>query len=164
MSKREEGNYPTRDLFIETLVKLGGKYLIKSEVSSEFDIKFKFSECRFMANVTNSSYDIDICFPDWLHVDWDDNDTCAYVTKLVNDLNFGLKSKFFYTIHEEENLIRLHNSISFQLLSNIPNIEEYMSGKLNQLISEQQMFIQEMENLKEQMLLSNTECNQGEAN
>ena len=117
-----------------------------------------------MANTTNDSHDIDIWFPDWLHVDWDDTNTCAYVTKLVNDFNFGLKSKFFYTIHEEENLVRLHNSISFQLLSNIPNIEEYVSGKLNLLISEQQMFIQEMENLKVQASLNNTECNQEEAN
>ena len=63
-----------------------------------------------MANTTNDSHDIDIWFPDWLHVDWDDTNTCAYVTKLVNDFNFGLKSKFFYTIHEEENLVRLQNS------------------------------------------------------
>ena len=63
-----------------------------------------------MANTTNDSHDIDIWFPDWLHVDWDDTNTCAYVTKLVNDFNFGLKSKFFYTIHEEENLVRSQNS------------------------------------------------------
>ena len=63
-----------------------------------------------MANTTNDSHDIDIWFPDWFHVDWDDTNTCAYVTKLVNDFNFGLKSKFFYTIHEEENLVRLQNS------------------------------------------------------
>ena len=44
-----------------------------------------------MANTTNDSHDIDIWFPDWLHVDWDDTNTCAYVTKLVNDFNFGLK-------------------------------------------------------------------------
>lgn len=163
MEKIKEGCH-ARDLFIETLVRLGGKYLIRSEVSTEYDIKFKFSECKFMANTTNDSHDIDIWLPDWLHVDWDDTNTCAYVTKLVNDFNFGLKSKFFYTIHEEENLVRLHNSISFQLLSNIPNIEEYVSGKLNLLISEQQMFIQEMENLKVQASLNNTECNQEEAN
>lgn len=164
MSKMKEGNYHTRDLFLETLVKLGGQYLIRSEISTDFDIIFKFSECRFMANATNDSYDIDIWFPDWLSVNWDDNDTCAYVIRLVNDLNFNLKSKFFYTVHEKDNLVRLHNRISFQLLPNIPNIEEYVSGKLNQLISEQQMFIQEMENLKEQILLSNTDYNQGEAN
>ncbi len=33
-----------------------------------------------MANTTNDSHDIDIWFPDWLHVDWDDTNTCAYVT------------------------------------------------------------------------------------
>ena len=111
MTKKKEMNYPTRDLFLETLVRLGGEYLIRSEVSTEYDIKFKYSECKFMANATNESYDVD-------------------------------------------NLLRLHSSISFQLLPNIPNIEEYVSGKLNQIISDQQWFIQKMESLIEQVLLS----------
>ena len=43
MEKIKE-KYQARDLFIETLDKLGGQYLIRSEVSTEYDIKFKFSE------------------------------------------------------------------------------------------------------------------------
>ena len=143
-----------RDLFIETLVKLGGQYLIRSEVSTEYDIKFKYSECNFMANVTNDSNDVDIWFPNWYSIDWGDDKTCEYVKNLVNDLNYVCKSKFFYTTHKDDNLLRLHSSISFQLLSNIPNIEEYVSGKLNQIISDQQWFIQKMESLIEQVLLS----------
>lgn len=54
MLKKKEKNFHTRDLFLETLVKLGGQYLIRSEVSTDFDIKFKFSECRFMANANFS--------------------------------------------------------------------------------------------------------------
>lgn len=147
-------NLHTRDLFIETLVKLGGEYLIRSEVSTEYDIKFKYSECKFMANVTNDSYDVDIWFPNWYSIDLDDDETCEYVKNLVNDLNYVCKSKFFYTTHKDDNLLRLHSSISFQLLPNIPNIEEYVSGKLNQIISDQQWFIQKMESLIEQVLLS----------
>ena len=154
MTKKKEMNYPTRDLFIETLVKLGGQYLIRSEVSTEYDIKFKYSECKFMANATNESYDVDIWFPNWYSIDLGDDETCEYVKNLVNDLNYVCKSKFFYTTHKDDNLLRLHSSISFQLLPNIPNIEEYVSGKLNQIISDQQWFIQKMESLIEQVLLS----------
>ncbi len=154
MTKKKEMNYPTRDLFIETLVRLGGEYLIRSEVSTEYDIKFKFSECKFMANVTNDSYDVDIWFPNWYSIDLGDDETCEYVKNLVNDQNYVCKSKFFYTTHKDDNLLRLHSSISFQLLPNIPNIEEYVSGKLNQIISDQQWFIQKMESLIEQVLLS----------
>lgn len=143
-----------KDLFIETLVRLGGEYLIRSEVSTEYDIKFKYSECKFMANATNESYDVDIWFPNWYSIDLGDDETCEYVKNLVNDLNYVCKSKFFYTTHKDENLLRLHSSISFQLLPNIPNIEEYASGKLNQIISDQQWFIQKMESLIEQVLLS----------
>ena len=143
-----------KDLFIETLVRLGGEYLIRSEVSTEYDIKFKYSECKFMANATNDSYDVDIWFPNWYSIDLGDDETCEYVKNLVNDLNYVCKSKFFYTTHKDENLLRLHSSISFQLLPNIPNIEEYVSGKLNQIISDQQWLIQKMESLIEQVLLS----------
>ena len=154
MTKKKEMNYPTRDLFLETLVRLGGEYLIRSEVSTEYDIKFKYSECKFMANATNESYDVDIWFPNWYSIDLGDDETCEYVKNLVNDLNYVCKSKFFYTTHKDDNLLRLHSSISFQLLPNIPNIEEYVSGKLNQIISDQQWFIQKMESLIEQLLLS----------
>ena len=147
-------NFHTRDLFIETLVKLGDEYLIRSEVSTEYDIKFKFSECKFMANATNDSYDVDIWYPNWYSVNLSDGETCEYVKNLVNDLNYVCKSKFFYTTHKDDNLLRLHSSISFQLLPNIPNIEEYVSGKLNQIISDQQWLIQKMESLIEQVLLS----------
>ena len=147
-------NFHTRVLFIETLVKLGGEYLIRSEVSTEYDIKFKYSECNFMANVTNDSNDVDIWYPNWYSVNLSDGETCEYVKNLVNDLNYVCKSKFFYTTHKDDNLLRLHSSISFQLLPNIPNIEEYVSGKLNQIISDQQWFIQKMESLIEQVLLS----------
>ena len=143
-----------KDLFIETIVKLGGEYLIRSEVSTEYDIKFKYSECKFMANATNDSYDVDIWFPNWYSIDLGDDETCGYIKNLVNDLNYVCKSKFFYTTHKDDNLLRLHSSISFQLLPNIPNIEEYVSGKLNQIISDQQWFIQKMESLIEQVLLS----------
>ena len=143
-----------KDLFIETLVRLGGEYLIRSEVSTEYDIKFKFSDCKFMANATNDSYDVDIWFPNWYSIDLGDDETCEYVKNLVNDLNYVCKSKFFYTTHKDDNLLRLHSSISFQLLPNIPNIEEYVSGKLNQIISDQQWFIEKMESLIEQVLLS----------
>jgi hypothetical protein len=147
-------NFHTRDLFIETLDKLGGQYLIRSEVSTEYDIKFKFSECKFMAYATNDSYDVDIWYPNWYSIDLGDDETCDYIKNLVNDLNYVCKSKFFYTTHKDDNLLRLHSSISFQLLPNIPNIEEYVSGKLNQIISDQQWFIQKMESLIEQVLLS----------
>ena len=147
-------NFHTRDLFIETLDKLGGQYLIRSEVSTEYDIKFKFSECKFMANATNDSYDVDIWYPNWYSIDLGDDETCDYIKNLVNDLNYVCKSKFFYTTHKDDNLLRLHSSISFQLLPNIPNIEEYVSGKLNQIISDQQWLIQKMESLIEQVLLS----------
>ena len=143
-----------KDLFIETLVRLGGEYLIRSEVSTEYDIKFKYSECNFMANVTNDSNDVDIWYPNWYSIDLGDDETCEYVKNLVNDLNYVCKSKFFYTTHKDDNLLRLHSSISFQLLPNIPNIEEYVSGRLNQIISDQQWFIQKMESLIEQVLLS----------
>lgn len=143
-----------KDLFIETLVRLGGEYLIRSEVSTEYDIKFKYSECKFMANATNDSYDIDIWFPNWYSIDLGDDETCEYVKNLVNDLNYVCKSKFFYTTHKDDNLLRLHSSISFQLLPNIPNIEEYVSGRLNQIISDQQWFIEKMGSLIEQVLLS----------
>ena len=151
---KTKDNYHTKDLFINTLVKLGGQYLIRSEVSTEYDIKFKYSECKFMANATNESYDVDIWFPNWYSIDLDDDETCDYIKNLVNDLNYVCKSKFFYTTHKDDNLLRLHSSISFQLLPNIPNIEEYVSGKLNQIISDQQWFIEKMESLIEQVLLS----------
>ena len=154
MTKKKEMNYPTRDLFLETLVRLGGEYLIRSEVSTEYDIKFKYSECKFMANATNDSYDVDIWYPNWYSIDLGDDETCEYVKNLVNDLNYVCKSKFVYTTHKDDNLLRLHSSISFQLLPNIPNIEEYVSGKLNQIISDQQWLIQKMESLIEQVLLS----------
>ena len=151
---KTKDNYHTKDLFINTLVKLGGQSLIRSEVSTEYDIKFKYSECKFMANATNESYDVDIWFPNWYSIDLGDDETCEYVKNLVNDLNYVCKSKFFYTTHKDDNLLRLHSSISFQLLPNIPNIEEYVSGKLNQIISDQQWLIQKMESLIEQVLLS----------
>ncbi len=153
MEKIEE-RCQARDLFLETLVRLGGQYLIRSEVSTEYDIKFKYSECKFMANATNDSYDVDIWYPNWYSVNLSDGETCEYVKNLVNDLNYVCKSKFFYTTHEKENLLRLNNKLSFQILSSIPNIEDFVSSKIKLIISEQLMFVQEMEDLIEQVLLT----------
>jgi hypothetical protein len=152
--KKAKDNYHTRDLFIETLDKLGCQYIIRSVVGNLYDIRFKFLECKFMANATNDSYDVDIWFPNWYHVNLSDEETCDYVKNLVNDLNFNCKSKFFYTTHEKENLLRLNNKLSFQILSSIPNIEDFVSSKIKLIISEQLMFVQEMEDLIEQVILT----------
>jgi len=152
MKKKE--NYHTRDLFIEALVKLGCQYKIRKSISPMYDIIFKFLECKFMANATNDSYDVDIWFPNSYQVNLSDEETCDYVKNLVNDLNFNCKSKFFYTTHEKENLLRLNNKLSFQILCSIPDIEDYVSSKIKLVISEQLMFVQEMEDLIEQELLT----------
>jgi hypothetical protein len=107
-----------------------------------------------MANATNDSYDVDIWFPNSYQVNLSDEETCDYVKNLVNDLNFNCKSKFFYTTHEKENLLRLNNKLSFQILCSIPDIEDYVSSKIKLVISEQLMFVQEMEDLIEQELLT----------
>jgi hypothetical protein len=91
---KTKDNYHTKDLFINTLVKLGGQYLIRSEVSTEYDIKIKYSECKFMANATNESYDVDIWFPNWYSIDLGDDETCEYVKNLENPKFYAEKVIF----------------------------------------------------------------------
>lgn len=157
-----EGNNQTRDLFIKVLEKLGCQYTVDEE-DAEYAIKFDFSDETLYANVVNGCYDIDVWFPYWFDVDWDNDDAYAGLTNIVNEMNMIGKTKFFYTTHGDENKVWVHNRLSFLLLPSIPEIEDYVSEMLNLLMIDQKDFLHEIKRLKIQVaksrLLSTMERN-----
>ena len=158
----KEEDFQVRIIFIKVLEKLGCQYTV-DEDNAEYAIKFNFSDETFYANVVNGCFDIDIWFPYWFDVDWDNDNAYAGLTNIVNEMNMIGKTKFFYTTHGDENKVWVHNRLSFQLLPSIPEIENYVSGKLNLLMTDQQDFLHERKRLKIQVaksrLLSTMERN-----
>ena len=144
---------PIRDLFVKILGKLGCQYTVDEE-DAEYAIKFDFSDETFYANVVNDCFDIDIWFPYWFDVDWDNDDAYAGITNIVNEMNMIGKTKFFYTTHGDENKVWVHNRLSFLFLPSIPEIEDYVSDKLKLLIIDQQDFLHEIKRLKIQVAKS----------
>lgn len=151
--KPEEENKGTRDLFLETLTKIGCQY----EIDPDDSICFGYQGENFVASATNEGWYVRIWDTYWGHVELYDIDDFSRLRKAVNNSNLNCATMTVYTINEERNTVDVHSKAVFPFMSQMPNLEDYLKNELGDFFNAHRLVSNEMVKLREQQ--ENTQAN-----
>ena len=128
-NKMMEERKGTRDLFLETLTKIGCQYEIEEE--EEGDIHFGYQGEFFMVRASNNGRFIHIYDTHWGHVDLNDIDECMRLRKAINESNIRNGVTAIYTVDEERGYLNIHCKSVILFIPEIPDIGDYLRIELN---------------------------------
>ena len=146
-AKDIKGSKGSRDLFLETLIKIGCQYKIDPD---EGFITFGYQREHFLASVTNEGWFVRIWDTYWGHVELYDVDEFSRLRKAVNYANLNCSTITVYTINEEGKNVDVHCKSSFPFISEMPNLEDYLRFELNDFFNAHRLVSNEMTKLREQ--------------
>jgi len=123
----------TRDLFLETLTKIGCQYEIEEgEDIEEGDIRFGYQGEYFVVRASNKTQFIQIYDTHWGHVELYDIDEFARLKKAINESNIRNSVTAVYTIDEAGNNVDVHCKSVILFIPEIPNIADYLRLELSE--------------------------------
>lgn len=142
-----EDNRTTKDLFLETLTKIGCQYKIDEEKDNR--VLFAYQGEEFMADIVNNSYYVHLwdCF--WDYVALNDLDDVARLRKAINTTNFNTHVTTVFSVHEDVKNIFVHSKKSIPFMASIPQIEEYLRVELDEFFHVHRVLQTEMYRLRE---------------
>lgn len=143
-----ENNKGTRDLFLETLTKIGCQYQFAEE-EGDNRIFFAYQGENFFVDATNEGWYIHIYDTHWAHVELYDVDEFSRLRRVINDANISNSVTTIYTINEAGGNVDVHCRSSILFMSAIPHIEEYLRVELNNFFRVHQFVNNEMAKLRE---------------
>jgi hypothetical protein len=139
----------TRDLFLEILTKMGCQYdLVEEEGDNR--ILFAYQGEKFMVDASNDNRYIHIWDTYWEHVELYDIDEFARIKKAINLSNLNCATTTVYTIDEAGSNVDVHCKAVILFIPQIPEIENYLRGELNDFFRAHQFINGEMAKMKEQ--------------
>lgn len=144
----EEKTKGARDLFLETLTKIGCQYEFGEEEDDD-QIYFSYQGEHFFADAKNENWYVNIHDMFWYDVELYDINDFARLKKVINDSNQVNSVMTFYTIDEVGKKIDVHCRSIILFVSQIPNMEEYLRLELNEFFRPHRFVINEMEKLRE---------------
>lgn len=118
----------TRDLFLETLTKIGCQYEI--EEGEDGDILFGYQGEYFTVRASNSSTYIQIYDMGWAHVELYDVDELSRLKKAINESNIRNSVTTVYTVDEAGKNVDVHSKSVILFTPEIPGIDEYLRIEL----------------------------------
>lgn len=127
-NKAIEEKKGTRDLFLETLTKIGCQYEI--EEGEDGDIHFGYQGEFFVVRASNSNRFIHIYDTHWGHVDLNDIDECMRLRKAINESNLRNAVTAVYTVDEERGYLNIHCKSVILFTPEIPDIADYLRIEL----------------------------------
>lgn len=145
--KPEEESKGTKDLFLETLTKMGCQYEIDPD---EGYISFGYQGENFVASATNEGFYVRIWDTYWGHVELYNVDEFSRLRKAVNHANLNCATMTVYTINEEGNTVDVHCKSIFPFIPQMPNLEGYLRNELGDFFTAHHMVSSEMAKLREQ--------------
>jgi len=143
-----EENKGTRDLFLETLTKIGCQYEIGE--GEEGDINFGYQGEYFQVMATNSSRYIHIYDTHWAHVELYDIDEAARLKKAINESNLVNTVISAYTVDEAGSNVFVHCRSIILFIPEIPDLEDYLRLELNEYFRAHDTIKMEMAKQREQ--------------
>ena len=135
----------TRDLFMETLTKIGCQYEIADE-ENDNRIFFAFQGEHFWADARNDRKYIQIFDPQWEYVELYDIDEFARLKKAINGSNLNNSVTTVYTIDEDGKSVDVHSKSIVYFSPQIPDIENYLRTELAEFFCAHQYVGNEMAN------------------
>lgn len=145
--KPEEETKGTRDLFLETLTKIGCQYEIDPD--DEY-ISFAYQGENFVASATNEGWYVRLWDTYWGHVELYNVDEFSRLRKAVNHANLNCGTMTVYTINEESNTVDVHCKSVFPLMPQMPNLEDYLRNELGDFFTAHHLVGSEMAKLRDQ--------------
>lgn len=139
----------TRDLFMETLTKIGCQYELSDEEDDD-RIFFAYQGEHFFVNAKNDWRYIQIWDTHWGHVELYDIDEFTRLKKAVNGANLNNGVTTVYTIDEAGSNVDVHCKSIILFVPQIPDIENYLRIELNEFFRAHQYVGNEMAKLREQ--------------
>jgi hypothetical protein len=123
----------TRDLFLETLTKIGCQYVIEEDENvEEGDIRFGYQGEYFVVRASNKTHYIQIYDTQWGHVELYDVDEFARLKKAINESNIRNSVTTIYTIDEAGSNVDVHCKSVILFVPEIPNIADYLRLELSE--------------------------------
>lgn len=145
--KPEEEAKGTRDLFLETLTKIGCQYEIDSE---DGNILFAYQGEHFVATANNEGWYVRVWDTYWGHVELYNVEEFSRLKKAVNHANINCATMTIYTIDEEGKTVDVHCKSTFPFISQMPNLEDYLRNELGDFFTAHHLVGSEMAKLREQ--------------
>lgn len=137
----------TRDLFLETLTKIGCQYEIDPE---DGNILFAYQGENFVATANNEGWYVRIWDTYWGHVELYDVDEFSRLRKAVNHANINCATMTIYTVNEEGKSVDVHCKSVFPFIPQMPNLEDYLRNELGDFFTAHHLVGSEMAKLREQ--------------
>ena len=138
----------TRDLFLETLSKIGCQYEL-GEGEEDDKIYFAYQGENFVASTSNEGWFVHLWDTYWEHVELYDIDEFARVKKAINHSNLNCATTTVYTIDEAGGHVDVHCKAVILFIPQIPEIENYLRGELNDFFRAHQYVGNEMAKQRE---------------
>ena len=129
-NKNLEERKGTRDLFLETLTKIGCQYEIGEGENG--DINFGYQGEYFVVRASNNNRFIHIYDTHWGHVELYDIDEFARLKKAINESNLRNSVTTVYTIDEAGSNVDVHCKSVILFTQEIPEIVDYLRLELSE--------------------------------
>ncbi len=139
-------DYGARDLFFETLKKIGCTY----EIDDHDRIEFHWQGGYFIAEVSNDAPFAIVWYTGWESIELSDVDALSRARKVINQANISYNMNVLYAINEEDGMCHLHTKKHFLFIRQIPNIEGYLIALLHEFFVVRHYVEVEMDKLKNQ--------------
>ena len=139
-------NKGTRDLFLETLTKIGCQYELAEEGD---DINFGYQGEYFVVRTSNENRYIQIYDTHWGHVELYDVDEFTRLKKVINESNINNSVTTVYTVDEAGNNVDVHSKSTILFIPTIPEIDDYLKLELNEFFRVHQYVKLEMAKLRD---------------
>ena len=135
----------TRDLFLETLSKIGCQYELGEGEEDSDKIYFAYQGENFTASASNEGWYVHLWDTYWDHVELYDIDEFARLKKAINMSNLNCATMTVYTIDEAGSNVDVHCKSVIPFIPQIPELENYLRGELNDFFRAHQLVGNEME-------------------
>ena len=129
-NKNLEERKGTRDLFLETLTKIGCQYEIGE--GEDGDINFGYQGEYYVVRASNNNRFIHIYDTHWGHVELYDIDEFARLKKAINESNLRNSVTTVYTIDEAGSNVDVHCKSVILFTQEIPEIVDYLRLELSE--------------------------------
>lgn len=118
----------TRDLFLETLTRIGCQY----EFGEGDDITFGYQGEHFIVRANNNNHFIHIYDTYWGHVELYNVEDLSRLKKAINESNLNNGVTAVYTVDEAGGTVDVHSKTDILFTQEIPAIDDYLRMELNE--------------------------------
>ena len=147
MTEQERMNaYKTRGLFLRTLKNIGCQYEKEENGNRIF---FAYQGENFFVEVSDDRFYITVYDTHWGQVELYDIDEFTRLRKAINTANLNCATMVVYTIDDIAKTVDVHCKSTFPFLHQIPDLENYLRGELNDFFRAHQLVGNEMTKMRE---------------